>query len=229
MRKYYKSHSDEYNQIRNEFDNLIIKKDRYNGIIEAKKKGCNLVILDDGLQDYKIHKNLNIVCFNYNQLDGNGFILPSGPLRESLDALKKVDIVIINGGKDSNFEEKLLKINNKLEIYHSYYTPKNIDDFKNHELLAVAGIANPNNFFSILEQNNLILKEKLVFPDHYQFTKKEIEKLVSLADKKNLKIVMTEKDFYKVNKFKFNKLNYLKVALEISSKEKLISRIKQFL
>ena len=45
-------------------------------------------ILDDGFQDYKIKKDLNIVCFNQNQLIGNGLLLPSGPLREGLSFLK---------------------------------------------------------------------------------------------------------------------------------------------
>ena len=55
------------------------------------------VLLDDGLQDYKIKKNLSIVCFNQNQKVGNGLIIPAGPLRESLLSLKKMDVVIING------------------------------------------------------------------------------------------------------------------------------------
>ena len=63
-------------------------------------------MLDDGLQDYKLKKDLSIVCFNQNQLIGNGLIIPSGPLRENLNALKKIDIVLINGKKDIKFEEK---------------------------------------------------------------------------------------------------------------------------
>ena len=61
------------------------------------KKGYSTVILDDGLQDYKIKKDLKIVCFHQNQLIGNGLVIPSGPLRETLSALKEVDIVLING------------------------------------------------------------------------------------------------------------------------------------
>ena len=56
-----------------------------------------MVILDDGFQDYKIKKDLNIICFNSNQLIGNGLVLPAGPLRESLSALRDANIVMING------------------------------------------------------------------------------------------------------------------------------------
>ena len=100
IRKYYKNHQDEYNQIRSSFKNLIINKNRYDGIKEAEKNDYDIVILDDGLQDYRIKKNLGIVCFNENQLIGNGLVIPAGPLRENLNALKNVDIVLINGNKN---------------------------------------------------------------------------------------------------------------------------------
>ena len=227
IRKYYKNHQDEYNQIRSSFKNLIINKNRYDGIKEAEKNDYDIVILDDGLQDYRIKKNLEIVCFNENQLIGNGLVIPAGPLRENLNALKNVGIVLINGNKNPHFEEKLLKINKKLEIYYSYYKPENLEIFKNQNLLVLAGIANPENFFQLLEKYNLKVKEKLVFPDHYRFSESEIQKIVQEADRKKLKIIMTEKDFFKINNFKIRKIDYLRVSLQIYDKEKLINKIKK--
>ena len=227
IRKYYKNHQDEYNQIRSSFKNLIINKNRYDGIKEAEKNDYDIVILDDGLQDYRIKKNLGIVCFNENQLIGNGLVIPAGPLRENLNALKNVDIVLINGNKNPHFEEKLLKINKKLEIYYSYYKPENLEIFKNQNLLVLAGIANPENFFQLLEKYNLKVEEKLVFPDHYRFSESEIQKIVQEADRKKLKIIMTEKDFFKMNNFKIRKIDYLRVSLQIYDKEKLINKIKK--
>ena len=148
LRKYYKNHNDEYDLIRSSFKNLLIKKSRIDGLIEVEKSNFDVVILDDGLQDYAISKDLKIACFNGNQLVGNGLILPSGPLRENLSALKDVEIVLINGNKNSDFEKKLLNINKKLEIFYSFYKPTNLDEFKNKKLLAIAGIGNPENFFN---------------------------------------------------------------------------------
>ena len=227
IRKYYKNHQDEYNQIRSSFKNLIINKNRYDGIKEAEKNDYDIVILDDGLQDYRIKKNLEIVCFNENQLIGNGLVIPAGPLRENLNALKNVGIVLINGNKNPHFEEKVLKINKKLEIYYSYYKPENLEIFKNQNLLVLAGIANPENFFQLLEKYNLKVEEKLVFPDHYRFSESEIQKIVQEADRKKLKIIMTEKDFFKINNFKIRKIDYLRVSLQIYDKEKLINKIKK--
>ena len=229
IRKNYKSHLDEYNQIKKNFKHLIIGKNRVEAIKEAEKKGYEIAILDDGFQDIKIKKDLNIICFHQNQLAGNEFVLPAGPLRESLNSLKEANLVLINGEKNFYFEERILKINKDLEIFYSYYKPVNINEFNSHKLLAVAGIANPNNFFELLEKNNLQIEKKLIFPDHYKFTKNEIINIVNQAKSQNLKIIMTEKDFFKVNNFDINEINYLKVSLEIQNKEKFLNRIKKII
>ena len=227
LRKLYKNHYDEYNQIKSSFSNLIVNKNRVKGLAELEYNNYDFAILDDGLQDYRIKKDLSIVCFNSNQLIGNGLVIPAGPLRESLNAIANVDLVLINGDKDEQFEKKLLKINRKLKILYSYYKPTNIEEFKNHNLLALAGIANPENFFKLLEKNNLIIREKLIFPDHYKFDKKEIQNIIAKAEKNNLKIVMTEKDFFKVNNFNLDNINYLKVSLEIPNKKDIINEINK--
>ena len=229
VRKYYEEQKDEHNLIKHNFTDLILSSSRELGIMEAEKRGFDIVILDDGLQDYKIKKNLSIVCFNQKQLIGNGQVLPSGPLRESLSALKSTDIILINGDKVPIFEKKLLKINKNLKIYYSSYEPVNINQFSNYKLMAIAGIANPKNFFTILEKNNLNIKEKLTFPDHYRFTKNQIQNIINDAKNKKLKIIMTEKDFFKINEFKIEKVDYLKVFLKVNEKQDLINEIKKYL
>ena len=170
---------------------------------------------------------MSIVCFHENQLIGNGYVIPSGPLRENLKSLRNVNIVLINGKKNLNFEKKLFKKNKNLEIFYSYYKPLNLEEFKNKKLLALAGIANPENFFTLLEKNNLEIKEKLIYPDHYEFSKTEIQKVIDMAEIKKMKIIMTEKDFFKIYKFGLDNINYLKVSLEIINKENLIEKIKK--
>jgi tetraacyldisaccharide 4'-kinase len=227
LRKYYKSHIDEHRLIKTKIKNLILCQNRSAGIRKAENSGFDLVILDDGLQDYKIKKNLSIVCFNQNQLIGNGLVIPSGPLRESLDALKDANIILINGKKDNDFEEKLLKINKNLEFFYSFFKPKNIDKFKNKKLLAIAGIGNPENFFKLLNRYDLNVEKKLIFPDHYEFTKPEIKNIIEDAKNKNFQIVMTEKDYFKIKDFNEPEIKYLEISLEIKQKEKLIQKISQ--
>ena len=227
LRRYYKNHKDEYKFIKSKFKNLILNKNRISGLEIAEKSNFDVAILDDGLQDYRIRKNLSIVCFNQNQLIGNGFVLPSGPLRETLNALKNANIVIINGGKDKYFERKILNINKKLEVFYSSYIPLNINEFKNKKLLAIAGIGNPENFFKLIEKNKLKLEKKIIFPDHYEFSKNEIQNIVDEATSKNCQIIMTEKDYFKVKHFKIRKIKFLKVLLKIDNQKMLVNKIKE--
>ena len=225
IRKFYKSHFDEHQLIKENFKNFFLGDNRIGSIIKAKKNGFDTVVLDDGFQDYKIHKNLSILCFNQSQLIGNGKVFPSGPLRENLEALKKTQIVIINGEASKDFEKKILEINEGIEIFYSYYEPENIEEFKNKKLLAVAGIGNPDNFFNLLIKNDLNIAKKKVFPDHYRISKKEIFSILEDAKQNNLELIMTEKDFYKIKEFAIPKVKYLKVDLIINQKEKLINKI----
>ncbi len=228
IRKYYKSHTDEHRLIKAYVKNLILSKNRAHGILEAEKKNFDVAILDDGFQDYKIKKDLNIICFNGKQLVGNGYVLPAGPLRENLNALKNANIILINGEKNINFENKIKGITNNIDIFYSFYRPTNLNEFKNKNLLAIAGIGNPINFFNLIEKNNLKVKERLIFPDHYTFSTNEIKKIIHDAKNKNLHIIMTEKDFYKTKHFNFKELKCLKVSLEINEKEKFLKKIYEF-
>ena len=91
--------------------------------------------------------------------------------------------------------------------------------------MAIAGIGNPENFFQLLNENNLKVEKKIALPDHYNFSKIEMEKLINEAESNKYKIIMTEKDFYKINHFNFQIINYLKVSLELEKKEIFYEKI----
>ncbi len=225
VRKYYKSHKDEHKMIISYYDKLILNLNRSKGIYEALEKGYDAVILDDGFQDYKIKKNLSIICFNSNQLIGNGYLFPSGPLRENLGSLRNANILIINGDRCLDFEQKILKVQKDLKIYYSNYKPLNIQEFKNKKLLVISGIGNPENFFKILKDNQMNIQKKMVYPDHYEFTKNEMLKIIECAKKNNFQIVMTEKDYYKIKDFSLENIKYLKVKLEIEKEEEFMKNV----
>ena len=77
----------------------------------------------------------------------------------------------------------------------------------------------------MLEQNNLLVRKKIIFPDHHIFTNREIEKLIHIAEKHKLKIVTTEKDFYKIKNFTTKNISFLKISLEIEKKNNFINKI----
>ncbi len=225
IKKYYKTHEDEHKLIKNRLGSLIINKNRTRAIRSAEKEDFNIAILDDGFQDHKIKKDLSIICFNSKQLIGNGLLLPAGPLRESLESIKRSKIIIINGKKNKEFEDNIFKISKKIRIYYSEYLPRDISKFKNKNFFAFAGIGNPSNFFDLLTKYELNVCKTQSFPDHHKFKKKEIDDMVKEADEKDLQLITTEKDFYRIKDFGYNKIEFLEINLLIKEKDKFIKDI----
>ena len=225
VRKYYKNHKDEHDLIKKNFKSFILNKSRDKAIREAEKRGFDSVILDDGFQDYKIKKDLNIICFNSNQLDGNGLIIPAGPLRENFSSLKDAEIVIINGKKTASFEKKIFKINNDIQTFYSEYKPIDIQRLKDKKFIAVVGIGNPENFLSLLKENGINVLKNYILPDHYQFSKKETDIFIKDAENNDCEVILTEKDYYKVKNHNLNRMECLKVLLNIEEKEKFFNTI----
>jgi tetraacyldisaccharide 4'-kinase len=229
VKKFYKAHEDEFDLIESKKIKLFKNISRSESIKNAEKQQFDCVILDDGFQDTSIYKNLNIVCFSGDQLIGNGMTIPAGPLREPLSSLKKCQIVLINGNFNEFFEKKIKKISNNISIYYSKYMPVNLTQFKEQRLLAFAGIGNPNNFFNLLEKNNLQIFKKIPFPDHYGYSINELNDLVEYSIKNQLKIITTEKDYSRIKRYNIPEIQFLKIELEIKNKDKLEKEVKKCL
>lgn len=220
IKKSYKSHEDEFELIESKRIKLYKNMSRVVAIKKAEKNNFDCVILDDGFQDFSIVKNLNIICFSEEQLAGNEMTIPSGPLRQPLSSLKKSQIIMINGNVNEAFEKKIKKISRNISIFYSEYLPINLNQFTNQNLLAFAGIGNPNNFFKLLEKNHLKIIKKISFPDHYNYSLKELNDLIDYSKKNNLKIVTTEKDYFRIKHYNFPQIQYLNVKLEIKNKNR---------
>ncbi|WP_424947520.1 tetraacyldisaccharide 4'-kinase [Candidatus Spongiihabitans sp.] len=159
---------------------------------------CDIVISDDGYQHFALKRTVDIAVVDGQYGFGNGWCLPAGPLREPIAALKRADIVVING---QSTEELLRHIPACCPIYHmsmelqeAYNLADNrrrkLSEFSNRPVHAVAGIGNPLRFFSQLEQAGLDIIPQ-AFPDHHRFTEHDL----SFAD--NREVLMTEKDAIK--------------------------------
>ena len=229
VKKFYSNHLDEINMISDKIGGLFVDRSRKKAIKNAITKGFNTLILDDGYQDLAIHKNLNIICFNSEQLIGNGHVLPAGPLREPLSSLKKCKIVVINGEKKDFFNLKLKKKFPNLKIFYSNYIPINIKEFQNKNIFAFAGVGNPENFFNLLKKNGFFLKKTKIFPDHYPYSKKELLALIDSAKRNNLEIITTEKDYYRILKFNLNEIKFIKINLIIENEKVFIEEILKYL
>ena len=116
-------------------------------------------------------------------------------------------------------------ISSNIEIYQSKYELNNLKKFRGKKVLAFAGIGNPKNFFKLLKDNGLKISEEISFPDHYNYKKNEIENLILQAKEKGLKLITTEKDYFRIKDYGFKNIKFLKIKLEISEKDKLINLI----
>ena len=224
IKKFYENQKDEQMLIKKQTGSLITHTRRKNAIRAAEEE-YDLAILDDGFQDYSVKKDLNILCFNNEQLIGNGFIFPSGPLRENFKRIIEAKIIVINGRKNEEFEKEIYKVNKTVKIFYSKYVAQNVEKFREKNIIAIAGIGNPKNFFKILRENNILIEKTISYPDHYKFSQIEIENLEQEAREKNCSIITTEKDFLRIQNLKFENISYCKVELEIFKKEFFLKEI----
>ncbi len=223
IKKNYSNQKDEQEILKNDAKLFKFHK-RSDALIEAINEKYEYAIFDDGLQDVSITYDLNIVCFNSINLIGNGLTIPSGPLRNKLNILKKYNIVLINGDERNLefFEEKILKINPKINIFRGKYIPLNLEKFnKNDKYLIFSGIGNHQTFVAMLKSYGINIVKDMEFPDHYYYKLTDIKNMISLANKLGCKILTTEKDFYRVEKYKFEEIKFVKSELKISKEENL--------
>ncbi len=226
IKRDYRDQKDEISLIK-KYCKILVSSKRSQGINSAINNNFDIAILDDGYQDFEIKKNINIVCFNTKQKIGNGLTIPSGPLRQSLKSISNCDLVIINGKKDDLFEVKLKKYNPELKFIYYEYTTKNLDEFRNKKLIAFAGIGNPENFFELLKNNGLNVIKEIKYPDHYHYSKKDLNYLIRLRDKYQAKLITTEKDFVRINSNELHNFNCLPVKVDLKDTEFLKNFIKK--
>ena len=222
IKKNYNYLSDEIKMLE-KIGKVYSNKKRYDGILLSASNNHDVAILDDGFQDFSIKPNFSIICFNSKQMIGNGQLIPSGPLRENLNAIKRADCVVINGDKNSYLEEKILLIKKNIHIFYSNYKIKNIKKFQDKKIIAFAGIGNPTNFFELLKTNKLDLVKTYAFPDHHFYSNNDFN---IITKKTSNLLVTTEKDFSRLSKEQREKCDMVEVALEIKNEEKFKELIK---
>ena len=226
IKKYYSNQIDEQKILANH-GKLFKSKKRSSSIEQAIHEGFEVAIFDDGLQDPSINYDYNIVCFNIDNWIGNNFTIPSGPLRESIKNLKRYKNVFLNGNNENidSIKKYIYNIDPNIKIYQGEYIPLNISEFdKNDKYLIFSGIGNHKTFMTMLRNNNINIIKDLEFPDHYKYSQKDIDDIISISKKLNCKIMTTEKDYMRLNN---NKIFYIKSELKILNQEAFIKDISK--
>ncbi|MDD9824246.1 MAG: tetraacyldisaccharide 4'-kinase [Gammaproteobacteria bacterium] len=155
----------------------------------VERCGCNLILCDDGLQHLALERDLEIVVVDGQRRYGNCYCLPAGPLREPLSRLARADMIVANGRcKHGEFPMRCLPAPLRSLLDPLQRSP--LKDWVGRRVHAVAGIAGPGRFFSLLRRAGLQILEHPL-PDHHRYRARDIR----FAD--NLPVIMTEKDAVK--------------------------------
>jgi tetraacyldisaccharide 4'-kinase len=154
---------------------------------------CDLVICDDGLQHYRLQRDLEIALVDARRGHGNGHCLPVGPLREPLSRLHSVDAVMGLGGHSGEGFVMTLKVLGADRLAEPAER-RPLESFRGAGVHAVAGIADPGRFFATLRQAGLEIQEH-AFPDHHRFSPADL----AFGDRRP--VLMTEKDAVKCRSF----------------------------
>jgi len=211
---------DEPYQYYQKFKNIIVAVDeqRVHGIEQLLrlKMPPDIVLLDDAFQHRKVKAGFYILLTTYNDLYADDFMLPTGNLRENKSGAKRANVVIVAKCPENLPKIEQQKINKKLKLHTNqklFFTCITYDDvisglkreitleqLKDYQVLLVTGIANPKPLEVFLKSKGIAFQH-IEFPDHHDFSKKDIDKIKSEFEKvlsaKKL-ILTTEKDFVRL-------------------------------
>jgi tetraacyldisaccharide 4'-kinase len=176
----------------------VVSRDRFAGAGIAASFG-NVVIIDDGLQNPSLAKDFSLVVVDSVQGVGNGWCLPSGPLRAPLGVQwSSVDACLIIGDDQEVAMDFTQSV--PVPLFWGRLTPDllHVEAFRGLKTLAFAGIGRPEKFFATLENCGASVVETRSFPDHHRYTKPEITELLISAKELMLVPVTTAKDAVKI-------------------------------
>ncbi len=200
----------------------IVAKNRSVGakFIENHKNNFDIIIMDDGLQNFQLYRNLNILLIDNENLFGNEFCLPAGPLRQTIShGMKKINAIVLTGN-----DKNKIGINEKLAynvpIFHSNIILEKLVKDKNQQYLAFCGLGNPLKFYKTLKKYKFHIAKTKSFPDHYKYKDIDIINLQKEAQTQNLKLITTEKDYVKIADNDKELIDVLSIKLDLEKNDK---------
>ena len=164
---------------------------------------CDMIVGDDGLQHYRLRRDLEILVVDASRGFGNGRCLPAGPLREPQTRRREVDLTVCNGGPCSGGQTMHL-VPGRLISLHDPQVTRDLGELRRQRVTAVAGIGNPDRFFELLRHQGLHVHER-PYPDHHRFNPEDA------ASWPPGPVIMTEKDAVKCTELAGQDFWYLPV------------------
>jgi tetraacyldisaccharide 4'-kinase len=212
------------------------------GLTDKLSGKFELFILDDGFQYRKLSRDINIVIMSAKELKARYRLIPAGFFREPLSSLRRADILILNHKNELNDADELTTRLNfefrHLQVYTAQYNFRKLTDIngneisletiKNKKLAALTGTGYPQGFFNKLEQSDVRIFRKIIYPDHYTLNADEFKVLQDNLIKDGIyNVIITAKDKYHLPE-SGAKLNFFifEIEMEISEENSFISSLK---
>ncbi len=196
---------------------VAINPNRYEGAKLAIANGADIIIMDDGFQNPTLKKDLSFLVFDGNFGYGNGKCIPAGPLRESLKhGLKRAQAIMIIGEDKHNLTEEF----KNLPIFKGQIAPI-IDKVPSKPVIAFAGIGRPEKFYTSLRICGFKIYQTEDYPDHHQYSRDELQKLIKKAEQNNCLLYTTTKDYVKIPPDLAKYFHVLEIAIQWEDEEKL--------
>ena len=244
---------DEVNELRKKLPNVpvIVGRDRIRSAEEAiQKHGAEFLILDDGFQHIRLHRDLDIVTINSTEPFGVGGLIPAGNLREPLEHLSRADIFILTksdiGAKNLHWiSQKLAEYKPGAVIFEAIHKIVALWDLSNdrkeslsalrgRKIATLSGLGDPLSFEKMVENLGAEIVFAGRFDDHHSYTKSDIDDFLSRAQSVGAKdIVTTQKDLMRLESFfqkglpdNWKRFNFwaLEIELQLSDEEDLLRR-----
>lgn len=177
---------------------VVADADRVAAAKRAIALGAEIIVSDDGLQHYRLRRDAEIAVIDAERGLGNGYLLPAGPLREPAARLSQVDLVVCTQRGRTAGAQSAGQLRARHEIVEAQCLStgerRSLSSFAGSRVYAVAGIGNPNAFFSMLREHGLEVDARAM-PDHVAFERGDIEPPGDAL------VLMTEKDAVKCRPF----------------------------
>jgi tetraacyldisaccharide 4'-kinase len=193
----------------------IVSRDRAEGAALAAAQGADVIVMDDGHQNFVLTKDLSIVVVDAETGFANGRVLPAGPLREPVSqGLARADAVILVGegipalGK---FARPVLSATIK---------PADMRELDGQKLVAFAGIGRPEKFFQSLRKLGAVIEHAKSYADHHIYTASDVARLRSKARASGARLITTEKDFVRLTALEREGISFLPVHAEFTEPAK---------
>ncbi len=192
---------------------VAVAADRYAGCRFLQSRfAVDVILLDDGFQHLRLHRDLNLLLVDATKPFGNGHLLPRGALREPLSQMQRADMVILTRADDQVELDKTMSTVSAfgLPTLQSCFQPTGLVNLKTAEtrahselsgqsVLPVCGIGNPDAFLRQLADLGAKLESPMLFPDHHPYGPADLERIDRVAEAAGLRwIVTTEKDAVKI-------------------------------